>query len=112
MSFREDENDRIHGATKMSEHPKDFSGLFPKASDKQVGGNHYKQFAIQPAEFCHKNNIPYLEATAIKYLCRWREKGGIEDLNKAIHFIELLKEFESDVKVIKLSGEKNVTSTF
>lgn len=65
------------------------------ALNKQVGGNHYKQFKIQPAEFCHVNNIPYLEATAIKYLCRWRNKGGMQDLDKAIHFIELLKELEN-----------------
>lgn len=64
------------------------------ALDKQVGGNHYKKFKIQPVEFCHVNNIPYMEATAIKYLCRWRDKGGIADLDKAIHFIELLKELE------------------
>lgn len=65
------------------------------ASSQQVGGNHYKDLKIQPAEFCYINNIPYLEATAIKYLCRWRKKGGVQDLDKAIHFIELLKEFES-----------------
>lgn len=65
-----------------------------KALDKQVGGNHYKHFQIQPAEFCHRNSIPYLEATAIKYLCRWRHKGGFADLDKAIHFIEILKELE------------------
>ena len=64
-----------------------------KSSTKQVGGDHYKKFKIQPAEFCYKNNIPYLESTAIKYLCRWKDKGGIQDLDKAIHFIELLKEF-------------------
>lgn len=64
------------------------------ASELQVGGDHYKDFVIQPAYFCHVNNIPYLEATAIKYLCRWRKKGGKQDLDKAIHFIELLKEFE------------------
>jgi hypothetical protein len=66
-----------------------------KASSKQIGGDHYKGLSIQPAEFCHRNNIPYLEATAIKYLCRWRSKGGVQDLDKAIHFIELLKEYES-----------------
>ena len=66
-----------------------------KAIEKQVGGDHYKGFTIQPAEFCHVNNIPYLEATAIKYLCRWKKKGGVQDLDKAIHFIELLKEFEN-----------------
>ena len=61
----------------------------------QVGGNHYQQFVIQPVEFCYKNNIPYLEATAIKYLCRWREKNGIEDLEKAKHYIDLLIEFNN-----------------
>jgi hypothetical protein len=75
---------------------REYRKMVNKASEKQVAGNHYKKFNIQPAEFCHKNNIPYLEATAIKYLCRWRDKGGFEDLDKAIHFIELLKEFESD----------------
>lgn len=64
------------------------------ALTKQVGGNHYKKFKIQPVEFCYENSIPYLEATAIKYLCRWRDKGGLADLDKAIHFIELLKGFE------------------
>jgi hypothetical protein len=75
---------------------REYRKMVNKASEKQVAGTHYKKFAIQPAEFCHKNKIPYLEATAIKYLCRWRDKGGLEDLDKAIHFIELLKEFESD----------------
>lgn len=67
-----------------------------QASSQQVGGDHYKKFKIQPAEFCYKNNIPYLEATAIKYLCRWKDKGGTQDLDKAIHFIQLLKEYSSD----------------
>lgn len=65
------------------------------ASDTQVGGSHYKKYKIQPAEFCYYNNIPYLEATAIKYLCRWRDKGGLQDLEKAKHFIDLLIEFEN-----------------
>ena len=60
----------------------------------QHGGDHYKGFAIQPAEFCYKNDIPYLEATAIKYLCRHDKKNGLEDLRKAIHFIEMLIEFK------------------
>jgi hypothetical protein len=65
------------------------------ASETQVGGSHYKKYRIQPAEFSYYNNIPYLEATAIKYLCRWRDKGGIQDLEKAKHFIDLLIEFEN-----------------
>lgn len=80
------------------------------ALDKQVGGNHYKKFKIQPAEFCHINQIPYLEATAIKYLCRWRDKGGFDDLDKAIHFIELLKELEGKYNAnIRLLGGSGTT---
>ena len=67
-----------------------------KATEIQIAGAHYKGFAIQPAEFCYKNEIPYLEATAIKYLCRWRLKNGLEDLQKAKHFIDLLIQFESE----------------
>ena len=63
--------------------------------DKQVGGNHYKDLKIQPIEFIHANNIPFCEANAIKYLCRWRNKNGIEDLKKAKHYIDLLIELES-----------------
>ena len=61
---------------------------------QQVGGNHYKKMAIQVVEFCYKNNIPYMEGAAIKYLCRWRDKGGIEDLKKAKHYIDLIIESE------------------
>jgi len=64
----------------------------------QVGGSHYKEFTIQPVEFCYVNNIPYLEATAIKYLCRWRLKGGVQDLEKAKHFIDLLIDLEDKYK--------------
>ena len=62
------------------------------ASEKQIGGNHYKQYAIQPIEFITKNNIPYIEGNIIKYILRWRDKNGVEDLDKCIHYIELLKE--------------------
>jgi hypothetical protein len=51
----------------------------------QIGGTHYKDIAIQPFEYIHKNNIGYLEETAIKYVSRWRTKGGIQDLEKAVH---------------------------
>jgi hypothetical protein len=67
--------------------------------DEQIGGGHYKDFKIQPVEFCHVNGIPYIESTAIKYLCRWRLKGGIQDLEKAKHFIEMLIEMEKDLKL-------------
>ena len=63
--------------------------------DQQVGGDHYKKLAIQPVMYNHANNIPYIEGCVIKYVTRWRDKGGIQDLDKAIHFIEMLKELEN-----------------
>jgi|TARA_R110000868_G_scaffold248075_5_gene504430 hypothetical protein len=63
--------------------------------DRQVGGNHYKEFAIQPIEFIVKNKIPFIEGNIIKYICRWEEKGKVEDLDKVIHYVELLKELDT-----------------
>lgn len=60
----------------------------------QVGGDHYKRMKIQPAEFVHANNIPYLEGSAIYYIARWRDKGGLRDIDKAIHTLQVLKHLE------------------
>ena len=65
------------------------------AKDIQIGGSHYQKMAIQPVTFIHTNGIGYMEGCAIKYLCRWRDKGGIQDLEKAQHYIELLIEMEA-----------------
>ena len=56
---------------------------------KQIGGDHYRSMVIQPSEFINKNNIPFAEGNAIKYLCRHKQKGQKEDLLKAIHYIEM-----------------------
>jgi hypothetical protein len=64
------------------------------ARDKQIGGNHYRNLAIQPVEYNHANKIPFIEGSIIKYATRWREKGGIDDLRKIKHFADLLIELE------------------
>lgn len=64
------------------------------ALDIQVGGGHYKDMKIQPVEFCQAYKLPYCESTAIKYLCRHRNKNGRQDLEKARHFIDLLLDLE------------------
>ena len=56
---------------------------------KQIGGSHYRDMVIQPSEFIYKNNIPFAEGNAIKYLCRHKQKGQREDLLKAIHYCEM-----------------------
>lgn len=58
----------------------------------QVGGSHYQNYAIQPIEFIVKNNIPFLEANVIKYVVRYKDKNGLEDLKKAKHYLEMLIE--------------------
>lgn len=65
------------------------------ALNQQVAGTHYKDLKIQPVEYCHANGIPFIEGNVIKYVTRWRDKGGIEDLRKARHFIDLLIELET-----------------
>ena len=62
------------------------------ALDTQVQGTHYKDMLIQPVEFIVKNDIAFLEANVIKYVCRHRAKNGLEDLEKAEHYIQLAKE--------------------
>lgn len=65
------------------------------AMSKQVAGNHYKDMDIQPVEFITRNNIGFLEGCVIKRICRWRRKDGLQDLQKAIHELELLIELEN-----------------
>lgn len=64
------------------------------ALTKQSGGSHYKDLAIQPVEYIHANGIGYMEGNVIKYVTRWKQKGGVADLEKAKHYIDLLIELE------------------
>lgn len=58
----------------------------------QVGGDHYKKMVVQPAEFINKNKLLFAEGNAIKYICRHSTKGGVQDIDKAIHYLEMVKE--------------------
>jgi hypothetical protein len=64
-----------------------------KASEKQVGGDHYKGMEVQPAVFCELNGLSMLESNVVKRMCRWKTKGTpLKDLKKAQHEIGLLIE--------------------
>ena len=65
--------------------------------NRQVGGNHYAKLAIQPMQYSMKNKLDPAQHTIIKYVTRFRDKNGIEDLYKAIHCIEMLIEYEKGV---------------
>jgi hypothetical protein len=64
------------------------------ALQKQVGGSHYAEMAIQPIEFITANNLSFLEGNIIKYVCRHRNKNGADDIKKAMHYCELLLQME------------------
>lgn len=64
------------------------------ALSKQVSGEHYKDASIQPIEYIHANELGFFEGNVIKYVTRWRNKNGLDDLEKAKHYIELLIELE------------------
>src|SRR5215469_10587897 len=57
------------------------------ANQRQVGGDHY-QSQIQHWDYVIANNLDYFQAQITKYVTRWKKKGGIRDLEKALHFLE------------------------
>ena len=66
--------------------------LFPTADDRQVGGDHYMDKSIQPWDYIIANNLGYLEGNIVKYISRWKDKGGVDDLRKAQHYLAKLIE--------------------
>ena len=64
-------------------------------NQKQIGGTHYQKLDPAPWDVILKWNLGYLEGTALKYIARWRDKGGLDDIRKAVHFLEKLIEVES-----------------
>jgi len=64
------------------------------AFDEQVDGSHYSNLKIQPMEYCLANNLNYGQSNAIKYITRYKNKNGKQDLEKAIHCLQLLMEYE------------------
>ena len=74
------------------------------AYDKQIGGSHYRKMKIQPSEFINKNNLPFAEGNAIKYICRHKHKGERQDLEKAKHYIDMI--LERDYPLIPMTEEE------
>ncbi len=64
------------------------------ANEIQVGGDHYKVKTIQPWDFIAANNLGFFEGNIVKYVTRWRDKAGVDDLRKAKHYLEKLIELE------------------
>lgn len=75
-----------------------------QSNNSQIGGTHYQEKNVQPwdameAWMSKEAFQGFLQGNAIKYLARWRDKGGVEDLQKAQHYIQKLIESEAQVKL-------------
>jgi len=68
------------------------------AFDTQVGGSHYSKLTIQPSEYSMKNNLNWCQGNVVKYITRYKDKNGLEDLKKAKHYIDLLIQTEYKCK--------------
>lgn len=72
------------------------------ANNMQIGGNHYRS-GIQHWDLIDVYNVGYLEGCATKYITRWRNKNGVEDLRKALHFVKKLAERRQDAPQVEIS---------
>lgn len=72
--------------------PADWDAIRPEADplSYQVGGDHYTKMKIQPVEYIHANEMDYMDGAIVKYISRWRDKGGVKDLRKIKQFVDLI----------------------
>jgi hypothetical protein len=78
------------------------------ANEKQFGGEHYRSKSIQCWDYITANNIPFLEGNVIKYVSRWKDKNGLEDLRKAQHYLEKLIEVETEKLKIEEQNKERI----
>ena len=67
-----------------------------RALETQISGDHYKDLPIQPVEFIHRNGLGFIQGNIIKYIVRYADKNGVQDLLKAKHYLEILIEMEQN----------------
>jgi hypothetical protein len=70
--------------------------MIKSANELQIAGDHYKKKAIQPWDYIIANDLGYLEGNVVKYVSRWKDKGGVDDLRKAQHYLTKLIEVAID----------------
>ncbi len=68
----------------------------PPKPAEQIGGDHYSRLGVEPIQFTEANGLGFHEGNIVKYISRWRNKNGIEDLKKAKWYIERLLELETN----------------
>jgi hypothetical protein len=92
--FRDDDDFPRDAGLGLWHEPDEPEPVPPSARDSQIGGHHYMDKAIQPIDYILSNGLNFCEGNVVKYITRWKDKNGIADLKKAIHYIEFLIEEE------------------
>lgn len=92
MSVTENEMKRLCGLDEYAGESR-----ITNPSRYQIGGTHYSKMKIQPIDYILENDLSYLQGNVIKYISRYKDKNGIEDIRKAIHYCELIIEKEYNV---------------
>lgn len=92
LSSREKDTQALKELLNQSQCPDTGSINSQSALSRQVGGDHYKTLAIQPIEYTLANNLGFCEGNIVKYITRYAAKGGAADIDKVIHYAQLLKE--------------------
>lgn len=73
--------------------------------NNQIGGDHYRQKKFQPIEYIMENELGYCEGNVVKYVSRWRDKGGVQDLMKARQYLDFLIEKNTEINCESLPYE-------
>jgi len=94
------------------DYDKIFDEKVPMVDSSQIGGTHYVSKTIQPWDFIVANKLGYLEGNVIKYVSRYQEKGGLEDLRKAKHYLEKLLEVKTNERIQEITGSKNPAAKY
>ena len=97
--IREIAERKVRDGHSIIEHP--HTVRTDSAFETQIGGDHYKDFEIQPTEFIHRNGLGFLQGCIVKRACRYKQKDGLKDLRKIKHEVDML---------IELEGYKNETT--
>jgi hypothetical protein len=79
-----------------------------KSTDYQVAGSHYQKLKIQPIDYILANELGFCEGAIVKYISRYKDKGGVDDLRKIKQFCEFLIEKELKDKPLPTMEERRV----
>jgi len=94
------------------DYEKIFDEKVPMVDSSQVGGSHYVSKTIQPWDFIVANKLDYLEGNIVKYVVRHKDKGGLEDLRKARHYLDKLIEVRTNECIQEITGSKNPAAKY